>query len=114
MNLLVNVAQAIEDKGKISIKTEAIDGNIHIQISDTGVGIPPQNIPKIFDPFFTTKKIGKGTGLGLNISYSIIERHNGSIDVESDIGKGSTFHIRIPVDPELDDISGNHFISNAE
>jgi signal transduction histidine kinase len=97
MNLLVNAAQAIPEKGEINIETETINGHIVIRISDTGSGIPPEIIPKLFDPFFTTKPAGKGTGLGLAISSGIIQKHNGTIDVESTIGKGTTFTIRLPL-----------------
>ncbi|TSA55889.1 MAG: GHKL domain-containing protein, partial [Planctomycetaceae bacterium] len=98
MNILVNAAQSIEEKGEIDISTRAFDENIEIKISDTGSGIPEENLTKIFDPFFTTKDIGKGTGLGLNVAYNIIESHNGTIEVESETGKGTTFTIRIPVE----------------
>jgi signal transduction histidine kinase len=70
---------------------------IQISIKDTGQGIPENIREKIFDPFFTTKRIGKGTGLGLSISQSIIEKHNGSIDIKSEVGKGSEFVIMLPV-----------------
>jgi signal transduction histidine kinase len=97
MNILVNACQAIPDKGKIIIKTFLKDKEIHIQFTDTGVGIPPENRSKIFDPGFTTKGVGVGTGLGLSISYRIIEDHGGKIDVQSEVGKGSTFTVRLPV-----------------
>lgn len=97
LNLLVNASHAIEEKGEIIIKTMADEGYIIIIISDTGSGISPDVISRIFDPFFTTKEIGKGTGLGLSISYEIIKAHNGSIDVESFIGKGTTFTVKIPI-----------------
>ncbi|MBN1841794.1 MAG: response regulator [Deltaproteobacteria bacterium] len=96
MNLLVNAAQAMEDQGKIKISTRGYDGSVEVKISDTGMGIPEENIPKVFNPFFTTKDVGKGTGLGLNVAYNIIEKHKGTIDVESAVGKGTTFTIRIP------------------
>ncbi|MFH1490825.1 MAG: PAS domain S-box protein, partial [Pseudomonadota bacterium] len=98
MNLLVNAAQAIEEKGKIGIKTGRHNGGVRIQISDTGRGIPEENLSRIFDPFFTTKDIGKGTGLGLNLAYNIIKEHWGSIEVESEVGRGTTFSIMIPLD----------------
>lgn len=97
MNLLVNAAQAIVNRGEIQISTRENNGFIEITISDTGQGIPPDKIGKIFDPFYTTKPIGKGTGLGLNLSYSIIKKHNGTIDVQSEVEKGTIFTIRIPV-----------------
>ena len=96
MNLLVNAAQAIEKEGEIRILTRAFDGYVEIKISDTGVGIPEKSLSKIFDPFFTTKEVGKGTGLGLNVAYNIIKKHNGTIDVQSEIGKGTAFTLRIP------------------
>ncbi len=98
MNILVNAAQAIEANGKIKIETLAENGSVKVIISDTGTGIPKENLSKIFDPFFTTKEVGKGTGLGLNVAYNIIEKHNGTINVESIEGKGTTFSISLPVD----------------
>lgn len=100
MNILVNAAQAIEKKGDIHIKTRLADQNVKITISDTGCGISEENLKKIFDPFFTTKDIGKGTGLGMNIAYNIIEKHNGTIEVRSEVGKGTTFTISLPADLE--------------
>ncbi|MBU0768102.1 MAG: GHKL domain-containing protein [Proteobacteria bacterium] len=97
VNLLVNAAQAIDDRGEIRIKTRADNGYVEIRISDTGTGIPKENLPKIFDPFYTTKDVGKGTGLGLNVAYNIIKKHHGKIDVESEVSKGTTFTIRIPI-----------------
>jgi len=96
MNILVNGAHAIEEKGEIKISTYQDGDNIIIKISDTGKGIPEEDIPHLFDPFFTTKEVGKGTGLGLSIAYSIIDKHNGHIHVDSTVGKGSTFTIMIP------------------
>ncbi|MFH2067427.1 MAG: ATP-binding protein [Pseudomonadota bacterium] len=97
MNLLVNAAQAIPARGEIRITTRALDKEIEVEIADTGSGIPAENISKIFDPFFTTKEIGKGTGLGLNIAYQIIENHNGRIQVDSKIGEGTVFRIYLPI-----------------
>ncbi len=97
MNILVNAAQAIEKKGEIRIVTEAVDGYVQIKISDTGCGIAKENLHKIFDPFFTTKDVGKGTGLGMNIAYGIVKKHNGTIEVESTVGKGTTFTIKLPI-----------------
>jgi len=97
MNILVNAAQAINEKGAIKITTSSKDEHVIIAISDTGSGIDKENLPKIFDPFFTTKEVGKGTGLGLNVAYNIIKKHNGTIEVESTVGKGTTFSIRLPV-----------------
>jgi two-component system NtrC family sensor kinase len=98
MNILINAVQAIEGKGEISIRTWLEDEKqIKVEISDTGVGIPTDNISKIFDPFFTTKEVGKGTGLGLSICYEIIKKHNGHIFVTSNAGEGSVFIISIPL-----------------
>ncbi len=97
LNILVNAAQAIADKGTITIKTWEAAGWVRVRISDTGCGIAPEHIKKIFDPFFTTKPPGKGTGLGLNIAYNIIRRHNGRIEVESRQGEGTSFTIVLPV-----------------
>lgn len=97
MNLLVNAAQAISEKGEIHIATRTEGETVIVTISDTGCGIPPENIHRIFDPFFTTKEVGKGTGLGLHVAYNVIRKHNGTIAVESTPGKGTTFTIRLPV-----------------
>lgn len=97
LNILVNAAQAIEEKGDIRIKTRQENNNVFISISDTGCGIAPEHISKIFDPFFTTKEVGKGTGLGMNIAYNIIQQHGGGISVKSEKGKGTTFTVTLPV-----------------
>jgi signal transduction histidine kinase len=68
-----------------------------VEVEDTGKGIPPENLNRIFDPFFTTKPIGKGTGLGLSLSYGIVQKHHGRIEVKSEVGKGSAFRIWLPV-----------------
>lgn len=98
MNLLTNAAQAIEEKGEITISTEATDECIVVRISDTGKGIPEENIGKLFDPFFTTKAVGEGTGLGLAIAHGIVEKHKGTIEVESEVGVGTTFIIMLPLE----------------
>ena len=102
MNLILNAAQAMDGKGKLTTITRlSTDGNsIEVVVRDTGPGIPPGNLDKIFEPFFTTKEIGRGTGLGLAIAYGIVERHHGSIWVESEVGKGTSFFVRIPI-PEI-------------
>lgn len=97
MNILANSCQAIKGKGRITIRTSFANGEIQIKFSDTGGGIPQQNLSKIFDPGFTTKGVGVGTGLGLSISYKIIEEHGGRIDVQSVVGKGTTFILHLPV-----------------
>ena len=98
MNLLINAGQAIERDGIIDIRTRSNHNLVEIKISDNGCGIPPEITPKIFDPFFTTKDVGSGTGLGLNLVYNIIKGHNGSIDVHSEVDKGSTFTIYLDKD----------------
>ena len=95
LNIILNAAQAMEGNGKLTISTIFDKKQIKIKIADTGPGIPPEVMGKLFSPFFTTKE--KGTGLGLAISYGIIERHQGKIDVETDLGKGSTFVMTLPV-----------------
>ncbi|MFH1847271.1 MAG: ATP-binding protein [Candidatus Omnitrophota bacterium] len=97
INMLINAVQAIKDKGDVSIRTYVKDKNVKIEIEDTGCGIPKDAMEKIFDPFFTTKEIGEGTGLGLSISYDIVKRHNGDIEVMSEVGKGAKFIISFPV-----------------
>lgn len=98
MNLLVNAAQAIEDRGTITLRTGLEGGRVWIEVADTGKGIPPEHLSRIFDPFFTTKPIGKGTGLGLSISFGIIQKHHGEIEVKSMVGAGTTFRIWLPVE----------------
>ncbi len=93
MNMLVNAAQAIEDKGKITITTRTKGNHITIAFTDTGVGINPDNLEKIFDPGFTTKGVGVGSGLGLPICFKIVKEHGGRIDVDSELGKGTTFTV---------------------
>ncbi len=100
MNLIVNAGHAIEEKGEIGIKTEfdAEKETVTISISDSGCGIPQENLDKLFDPFFTTKPVGIGTGLGLSISYGIIQKHGGLFEVDSVMGQGTTFRIVLPID----------------
>ena len=97
LNLLVNAAHAIDDHGTITVSTKKHGGNARISISDTGCGIPQENLKRIFDPFFTTKEVGEGTGLGLHLTYSIVQSHGGRITAQSTVGQGSTFTIDIPL-----------------
>jgi two-component system NtrC family sensor kinase len=97
LNLFTNAAQAMEGSGYLHIKTWHAEEALHIEIADNGKGISPENLARIFDPFFTTKPVGEGTGLGLAISQEIIVQHGGEIKVESRIGEGTHFHIRLPV-----------------
>ncbi len=98
-NLALNAADAMGDKGVLTIQTRLSNSKnqVIVVIRDSGVGIPEENLLKIFDPFFTTKETGKGTGLGLSVTYGIIKRHNGRIDVNSVIGKGTEFTIELPI-----------------
>nr|WP_313951836.1 ATP-binding protein [Accumulibacter sp.] len=101
MNLLVNAGQAIEGNGEITITTESVgDAAVRVKISDTGAGIEPQALASVFSPFFTTKPIGKGTGLGLSLTWGIVERHGGKIEVSSAPGKGATFTVTLPLEPK--------------
>ena len=97
LNLLLNAVEAIKDKGIITITTFQKDGHVHIQIKDTGIGIPKDALKKIFNPGYTTKSGGIGTGLGLSICYQIVEDHHGEIMVESEVGKGTTFTVILPI-----------------
>jgi len=100
INLLMNAADAIEKQGTIKITTEKTDTHIDITFADTGQGMGPDVAEHIFDPFFTTKEVGKGTGLGLSVSHGIIENHGGTIEVESEPGKGTRFFISLPFQQE--------------
>lgn len=97
MNLLVNAAQAINEQGEIRVRTWQEGEHIYASISDTGSGIPDEAKGRIFEQFFTTKEVGKGTGMGLPICYNIIQKHSGEIAVDSIVGKGTTFTIKLPV-----------------
>ena len=97
MNLLMNAAQAIEKEGTITIRTGTSGDDVWVEVEDTGKGIEPEHINRIFDPFFTTKPVGKGTGLGLSLSYGIVRKHHGRIEVNSQIGKGSLFKVWLPL-----------------
>lgn len=102
LNLIINAAEAMEDGGTLSVSTrfEPENDSLAVMISDTGYGISEENFEKLFDPFFTTKEVGHGTGLGLAISYGIIKEHGGRIDVESEVGQGTTFTVHLPLDGE--------------
>jgi signal transduction histidine kinase len=96
MNLLVNAAHAIEERGTITLRTGQDDDVVWVQVQDSGHGIKPEHLSRIFEPFFTTKPVGKGTGLGLSVAYGIVKKHNGRIEVKSDIGQGSSFTVILP------------------
>jgi hypothetical protein len=96
-NLLLNARDAIPDSGRITIRTGSeADDAVTVEIIDTGIGIAPENVARIYDPFYTTKGVGRGTGLGLAVSYGIVQEHSGHISVESAPGKGTTFRITLP------------------
>jgi two-component system NtrC family sensor kinase len=97
MNLLVNASQAITERGVIRVATGVEGSEVWIDIIDNGVGIAPELMARIFDPFFTTKPIGTGTGLGLSLSYRIVQRHRGRIEVDSEPGRGTRFRIWLPI-----------------
>ncbi|MEK7738190.1 MAG: ATP-binding protein [Pseudomonadota bacterium] len=97
MNLLVNAAQAIEVRGTITLSSRAEGDRVWIEIADTGKGMSPEIQKRIFEPFFTTKPVGQGTGLGLSVSYDIINKHGGHFDLSSTLGKGSSFRFWLPV-----------------
>lgn len=97
VNLILNACNAMEKGGKLTIKSQQEKGFIRIDFIDQGEGIRKKDLPLIFDPFFTTRPVGKGSGLGLSVSYGIIEQHNGTIDVESQLKKGTTFTVKLPI-----------------
>ncbi|MCA1557110.1 MAG: response regulator [Acidobacteria bacterium] len=101
LNLLVNAAQSLKDGGEVCVTTWHKGEMVYVSISDSGGGIEPKYLKRIFDPFFTTKPVGEGTGLGLSVTYSIIERHGGTIEVESTVGRGTSFVIAIPVNTHV-------------
>jgi two-component system NtrC family sensor kinase len=105
VNLLNNALQVMPDGGRLTVATRLTEREVDgiyrqmasITVSDSGTGIPPENLGRVFDPFFTTKEVGQGTGLGLSVSYGIVEKHNGKIEVESVPGVGSTFIVLLPI-----------------
>jgi two-component system NtrC family sensor kinase len=103
VNLFINAGEAMPDGGHLTITTRRLHAPeptgvdaVQVQVRDTGAGIPEDCLSKIFDPFFTSKEVGQGIGLGLAVSYGIVERHNGAIEVASEVGQGSTFTITLP------------------
>ena len=99
INLFTNAIQAMEHGGSLRINLGRVKGAIAIAVQDTGIGIPKQNITRIFDPFFTTKPEGEGTGLGLSVSFGIVSRHGGTIEIKSELGWGTTFTVLLPEEP---------------
>jgi signal transduction histidine kinase len=111
LNLVLNAIQAMPGGGKISVRAQSLsNGYLKIEVSDTGMGIRHEDLDHIFDPFFSTKEVGSGTGLGLSVSFGIIKKHNGRIEVESEVGKGSTFAVYLPIirDEAMDQNGQDH------
>ena len=98
MNVLRNASQAIEGSGAVTIHTTSDSEHVYVKVTDTGIGIPPDDLPRIFDPGFTAKGVGVGTGLGLSISYNILEKHGARAVVDSEVGKGTEFTIVLPIE----------------
>lgn len=101
INLLVNAAQAIEERGTVTVRTSASDGAIAVEIEDTGCGIPPELLEQVFDPFFTTKGEGQGAGLGLVLATDLLAKCGGRLTVRSEVGRGTCFRIELPADAEI-------------
>jgi signal transduction histidine kinase len=97
MNMLLNAIHAVTPPGRVAVSTRQSGAHVEIIFSDTGEGIPQEHMHKIFDPFFTTKDATRGTGLGLAVSYGIVKKHGGDIEVASELGKGTTFTVKLPV-----------------
>jgi two-component system, NtrC family, sensor kinase len=96
INLSFNACEAMPNGGTLMLATSAVDGHVVIEVTDTGCGIKREHLDKVFEPFFTTKPVGKGTGLGLSVSYGIVQQHGGTLEVESQERKGTTFKITLP------------------
>lgn len=101
VNLLSNAIQSINEEGRLEITTKKNEKSVEIKISDTGCGIPEENLKMIADPFFTTKPPGEGTGLGLSIAYTIVHDHKGTMNFESEVGKGTTVHLSFPLSSDI-------------
>jgi signal transduction histidine kinase len=96
MNLIMNARDAMPRGGELTITTESENSAVRVEVSDNGMGIPAEHLNKIFDPFFTTKATSRGTGLGLAVTYGIIQEHSGLIQVDSVVGRGTTFRLEFP------------------
>jgi signal transduction histidine kinase/CheY-like chemotaxis protein len=103
INIMLNAYQAMPDGGTLHITTRTVSSELQVMFADTGPGIPEENLQHIFDPFFTTKEVGEGTGLGLSVSYGIVKAHGGDIEVDSQMGKGTTLIIKLPLDKSKGD-----------
>ena len=96
MNLVLNARDSMPDGGDLNIRTVQQNGEVVLEVADTGSGIPEEQIHKIYDPFFTTKGTGKGTGLGLSVTYGIVQEHRGTITVRSEKASGTVFRVALP------------------
>jgi two-component system NtrC family sensor kinase len=116
MNLLVNATHAIEGYGRITLRTGCDGADVWLEVEDNGKGISAEHLNRIFDPFFTTKPVGMGTGLGLSLSYGIVKKHGGRIEVKSAVGKGSVFRVVLPLRaaPDAGEDGGNRGDSDAD
>jgi two-component system, NtrC family, sensor kinase len=97
LNLFMNARDAMPDGGMLEVRTFAQNGSVEVEVTDTGIGIRPEHLHRVFDPFFTTKASGRGTGLGLSVSYGIIKEHAGKLEVRSTPEKGTSFRLEFPV-----------------
>ena len=96
LNLMLNACEAMPNGGTLMVRSSVANGRVVVAVTDTGCGIKREDLDKIFEPFFTTKPVGKGTGLGLSVSYGILQQHEGTLEVESELGKGTTFVVTLP------------------
>jgi two-component system NtrC family sensor kinase len=103
VNLIINAVDAMEGKGTLTLRSyqKPQEKRVYLEVSDSGMGIPPENVSRIFEPFFTTKEVGKGTGLGLSTVYGIVQEHGGTIDVQSTVGQGTSFLLSFPIQTDL-------------
>jgi two-component system NtrC family sensor kinase len=101
LNLIVNAIQACNRGGRVTTRSRAESGGVIVEVLDDGCGISPEHRSRLFEPFFTTKPVGEGTGLGLSVSFGIVRDHGGAIEVESELGRGSTFRVRLPLRPDV-------------
>jgi two-component system NtrC family sensor kinase len=97
--LFVNAVEAMSAGGALTVSVERVDEHVEISVTDTGPGIAPEVLPEIFEPFFSTKDGESGVGLGLSVVFGIVQRHHGTIQVDTELGRGTTFRIRLPVQP---------------
>jgi PAS domain S-box-containing protein len=114
MNLLLNAAHAIKERGTITLRTGRAAETVWVEVEDTGVGIPAEYLKRIFEPFFTTKQVGAGTGLGLSVSYGIVQMHRGHIEVRSELDKGTAFRVILPISPRPEDDLPEQALAGAE